>query len=71
VIVWRKYPGLSITIYTLYDGSPLTYCHECTFENGRALSVPGPVDLHRGDDALLNAPGRQRFRRKRGPASRS
>jgi hypothetical protein len=32
VIVWRKYPGLSITTCTLDDGAPVAYCDECTFE---------------------------------------
>lgn len=31
VIVWQDWPGLSLTSYTLEDGTPLHYEDECRF----------------------------------------
>ncbi len=31
VIVWRDYPGTSLTSYTLEDGTPVRYEDECYF----------------------------------------
>lgn len=31
VIVWRDYPGTSLTSYTLEDGTPVHYEDECYF----------------------------------------
>ncbi|CAH1689933.1 conserved hypothetical protein [Hyphomicrobiales bacterium] len=31
VIVWREWPGLSLTSYTLEDGTPVHYEDECYF----------------------------------------
>ena len=31
VVVWRDWPGLSLTSYTLDDGTPVRYEDECYF----------------------------------------
>ncbi|PTM40945.1 hypothetical protein C8D03_2478 [Bosea sp. 124] len=31
VVVWREWPGLSTTSYTLEDGTPVQYEDECVF----------------------------------------
>lgn len=42
VIVWRDWPGTSITSYTLADGTPVRYEDECYF-----VVVPSGVLLTR------------------------
>ncbi len=32
VIVWRPYPELEVTEYTLEDGSPVSFVDDCLFE---------------------------------------
>jgi hypothetical protein len=40
VIVWRDWPGLPTTSYSLRDGTPVQYEDECFFRlpNGRLIS---------------------------------
>ncbi len=63
VIVWRKTPGLSATVYTLDDGSPVEYDDECGFTiraTGKQISRCEPVGDPDDEAAVAEAGTAQR-----------